>query len=186
MLSSHQFTFRYRASLIKRAYQNWIKPSENILDIGCGTGLVSDYFKNIFRCKVTVCDIKNYLVVDMPIKIMPNDHTLPFADKQFDIAMLNDVLHHMNYDTQILILKEAIRVAKKVIVFEAKPTLSAFVFDYMLNRLHYSSLNIPLSFRGKAEWEMIFRKQGWKSKFKKSPTSFFYPFSHIAFLITYK
>lgn len=177
-----KFTSKFRTILIIKAYEKWIKPGEDILDVGCGTGVVTKIIKDHFSSNITGCDIKNYLITDVPfIKIERNK--IPIGNGVYDIALLNDVLHHVEKEEQIKLLMETKRVAKRVMIFEFKPTLMAKLADIILNKLHYGSLKAPLSLRTITEWQKLFQELGFKYYTRKVRKPFWYPFSHFAFNI---
>ncbi len=183
MLKLTELTSNFRTTLMITAYTRWVKKGETALDIGCGTGVAGKNLMDRLDLKVTGCDVKNYLVCKIPfLKIQGNK--LPVADKSYDIAFLNDVLHHVNQTTQISILKEALRVAKKVLIFEAEPTFIGKLTDILLNKYHYGDLNTPLTFRSLGNWKKLFKKLSLKSNSIKLKRPLWYPFSHIAFIIT--
>ena len=109
-------TGSYRTKLIISVYRKWIKPNDNILDVGCGTGIVAKILKDNFQTKITGADIKKYLIYDLPF-ITIKSNKIPVKDESFDTAMLNDVLHHINKEYQANAIKEAMRVSKKVFIF---------------------------------------------------------------------
>lgn len=181
-----QFTSPFRSKLITIAYKPWIKKDEKILDIGCGTGITTKVIVENFKVYVTGCDVENYLVFDIPFHKISKKGKLPFKSQSFELAMLNDVLHHVDKFYQADIIKEALRVAKKVLIFEAEPTISAKVFDTLLNKFHYSSLDAPLTFRSSKNWQELFNFMKLKYIIKKVKRPFWYPFSHIAMIIKRK
>lgn len=146
-----QFTSPFRTKLITQAYRPWIKKEDRILDIGCGNGTTSNMIKEKFKVNITCCDVKNYLVPDIPFFHISTSGRLPFPSQSFDLAMLNDVLHHVERAVQVRIIKKALRIAKKILIFEAEPTMLGKIFDLILNKLHYGSLETPLTFRKKEE-----------------------------------
>ena len=183
MLKLTELTSSFRTKLMITAYAGWVKKGENALDIGCGTGIAGRYLMNHLKIKVTGCDVENYLICNIPfIKI--ENAKFPIKNNNYDIAFLNDVLHHVDEATQISILKEALRIAKKVLIFEAEPTFTAKLADILLNKYHYGSLNTPLTFRSLNNWQNLFRKLSLKSQAIKLKKPFWYPFSHIAFMVT--
>ena len=98
--------------------------------------------------------------------------------------MLNDVLHHVEWDNQERLLREALRVSKKVLLFEVQPTLVGKLCDYILGKIYYKNMLIPFTFRTSSQWETLFKRlpiRRWKTKKVKRP--FFYPFSHVAFCL---
>lgn len=80
-----------------------------VVNLGCGDCPV-DFGPDTVHVDMDRYDYKNFVQADI--------HELPFADDQFDTAVLGDVLEHCYNPVQAL--KEAGRVAKKVVatVFE--------------------------------------------------------------------
>ena len=178
-----QFTAPFRGRLIIDNYKSWLKEREKVLDIGCGNGISSKEISDKLKVNITGCDVEKNIVLDMPFSIIPKNGKLPFKDKQFDASMLNDVLHHVEKDYQLHILKEALRVSKKVLIFEVEPTLLGKLFDVLLNKLHYKSLKTPLTFRWRRDWVELFKEMGLKYETKKVNTPAWYPFSNIAVMV---
>lgn len=176
-----KITSIYRANLILLTFGSLLQKKDNVLDLGCGTGIVSSYLEKNLGVKITGCDIKNYLIHPIPFKLMKKNNKLPFRNQTYDVVMLNDVLHHLGERNQFEILREALRVGKKVLIFEARPTLSGKLFDILLNILHYGDLNTPLTFKHEAGWIKIFKKLEANYEIIRVKSLFFYPFSHIAF-----
>lgn len=180
-----KLTSSYRTKLIISVYQKWIKPNDNIIDVGCGTGVVAKNLADHFSVNITGCDIKNYLIYKIPF-LEIKDNKIPVKDSQFSIALLNDVLHHIPKQYQADVIKETTRVAKKVLIFEFEPTLIGKLADVILNKFHYDDLITPLSVRSINEWQDLFKKLTLKSQAIKLNKPFWYPFAHIAFILTKK
>lgn len=182
-MNTSQLTSTYRTKLIISVYEKWIKKGDSILDIGCGTGVVTKIIGDYFPSKVTGADIKNYLIYNIPFIKIKNGK-IPVKNNSFDFCLLNDVLHHVDKEYQANVLKEAARVGKKVLLFEFEPTILGKVADVVLNKFHYGDLHVPLSMRTKYEWQDLIKSLGFKSKSIKLERPFWYPFSHIAFIIS--
>lgn len=131
------------------------------------------------------CDIKNYLVCKIPFVQIVGDK-LPFSKQSFDVVLFNDVLHHIEKEKQVHVLKEALRVGKNVFIFEIEPSLSGDIFDVVLNKLHYDEIATPLSFRYAKEWKELFKELSADCDYIKLKRPFWYPFTHLAFKITRK
>ncbi|AKM83704.1 hypothetical protein A2422_02400 [Candidatus Woesebacteria bacterium RIFOXYC1_FULL_31_51] len=173
-----------RAKLIAKTYKDWIKPKDNVLDIGCGNGVVSLLLKKLLKINITGCDREKYLIRNITYKCMVNDSTLPFNNEVFNVSMFNDVLHHTSYKNQIGLILEALRVSKRVTIFELKPTIICKFLDFTLNKIHNPRMDIPFTYRSEIKWENLFKNNNisYKKKTVKSPI--FYPFSHAAYLLT--
>lgn len=175
-------TSSYRFKLIIQAYKNSLKENHRVLDIGCGNGIISKLLIDYFAIKLTGCDVKNYMIYKIPFKKFDGDK-LPFKKNEFNVALLNDVLHHIPFEAQTSLIKEAIRVAKTVLIFDAEPTLLGKISDVVLNKYHYGDLKVPLSFRNIEDWQKLFGRLNLKSTSTKLEKPLWYPFSHIAFKI---
>ncbi|MCL5070605.1 MAG: class I SAM-dependent methyltransferase [Actinobacteria bacterium] len=178
-----EITSRIRLKLIVKAYHPWLKKNEKCLDVGCGDGIISEQLLKYFGIKITGCDILSYLTKDIPFIYMKKEDKLPFSNNKYESCLFNDVLHHMSKENQIKLLKEGLRVAKRVLIFEDKPTLAGKAADILANLMRNKNMNIPLTFKDILEWETVFKDLGVKYKSVELPKPFLYPFSHIAFLI---
>lgn len=166
-----------------KAYDKWLKRNEKVLDIGCGRGTITKLLMDYYSLQLQACDIKNYLIYqDIPFKKMIKGKVPKFKYK-FDAALLNAVLHHIPKDKQADLIWQALKVSKKVLIFEMKPTFLAKIFDFLLNKLHYENSEIPLSFRKIPDWKKLFKELNIKSQSIVINRPFWYPFSHIAFMI---
>lgn len=181
-----QRTSAYRFLLMVKAYDRWLKKNEKVLDIGCGKGTITKFLIDRYSLHLQACDINNYLIdKKISFKKMVGGK-LPKFKQKFDAALLNDVLHHISKDKQASIIKDSLKVASKILIFEMKPTLLAKIFDFLLNKFHYGDLETPLSFRTVSDWKRLFKKFNIKSKLVIINRPFWYPFSHIAFMIEKK
>lgn len=89
--------------------------AETILDVGCAENPI---WRNT-ACKVTTLDLSTRPAGGHdPEPCIPNivgcAEALPFKDGGFDIVCLGDLLEHV--DDTYLVLKEALRVAKKKVI----------------------------------------------------------------------
>lgn len=183
MLKLATLTSTYRANLIVPIYKELLTPNSKVLDVGCGTGVVSLYLQKNLGIQVTGTDIDNYLIVEIPFQKITNPNKLPFQNNIFDAVMINDVMHHLPYPKQSLLLKECLRLAKTVLIFDEQPTLLGKIFDLILNRIHHRQMNIPLSFRSKNNWLTLFKQMGVSFKYVAVMKPFWYPFDHVCFRI---
>lgn len=171
-----------KSKLLAETYTPWITRNSSVLDVGCGNGIVSQHLADHFSLRVTGCDVKQYLLRPIIYVHMNRESELPFKSSAFDTIMFNDALHHTRKENQIHLLEEAVRVAKKnILIFEALPTLSTYVFDYLMNRLSQPLVDVPLTFRTKKEWNDVFHTLPVRVTVTVVPRPWFSPFPHIAF-----
>ena len=176
-------TSKYRANLVISTYKRWFKGNEKVIDVGCGTGVVTYLLKKELGLNIIGCDVKNYLIYDIPFVRIKNEK-LPFPNHSYDVVLLIDVLHHVDKSKQEHMVNESLRVAKNVFIFEFEPTFSGKIADIILNKLHYGNLNTPLTFRNAKDWKKVFKNLSANSNFIKLNKPFWYPFSHIAFKVS--
>lgn len=176
-----EFTLIYRSKLVIKAISPFLSKNKSVLDIGCGNGVVSYEIKKHFNCKLYSTDIQNYLKRDIKFKKIKKGCILNFDDKEFDIGLIIEVLHHIPFDMQIRLIEEALRVCSEVLIIEDKPTFIAKIIDYLINKVHNAKMPITLTFRTKEEWNDLFIDNGISSKFYNVKTDFYYPFTHYLF-----
>lgn len=84
------------------------RQSDKILDVGCGTGFVSQLYPNF---DITGIDISDGMLERNPYvwKKAPAE-SIPFPDIHFDFVVCRSLLHHL--DNPVLGLKEMVRVLK--------------------------------------------------------------------------
>ena len=180
-----KITSKFRAKLIAEVYSLWIYKGSQVLDVGCGTGVVADYISNKLSLTISGCDIDKYLLTDIAFFKMKSISELPHA-KRYDFSMFNDMLHHTNYDNQLTLLKESLRISDAVVIFELIPTIIGRYGDFFLNKIHNPKMEIPYTYRSQKEWENIFKKNKYKFEKKIVKRPLLYPFNHVAYKLTLK
>lgn len=104
-----------RANTILASFAAEITPRARVIDIGAGKGLLAQALTRQLDARVTMVDVVSYNQTNLPLTICTS-HALAFADHSFDYALLSFVLHHTCDPAAIL--REALRVARTVIVIE--------------------------------------------------------------------
>ena len=160
MTSLQESSLRYRGKIIIRAIAPFMSKEKRVLDVGCGNGVVSHQIEKHFGCRLLGTDILHYTIKDIAFMRMQKDFTLSFKDNEFDIGLFNDVLHHMPFERQLILIKEALRVCSEVLIFEAKPTLITKLLDRLANHIHNPDMPITLTHRAKEDWLRLFKEQG--------------------------
>ena len=114
--------------------------NKKIIDIACGFGSPA-FDKNLAKSYVGIDRSKK--AVDYRNKngdkcIQSDCCSIPFEDKNFDVALLISALHHLSKEKQMRAVKEAKRLANKVIILD-----------------HLKSTNKILSFMQMAYWKLL-------------------------------
>ncbi len=177
-------TCTIRGKILLDTFGDWLKSDYNVLDIGCGNGTIANIVKEKYGCNIEGTDILDFIEFDIPFKKMENETTLDYDNKSFDISMLNDMLHHTRKQEDIL--KESLRVSKRVLIFETKPTIKAKILDHVLNWGHNVDMPVPLTHKTPQQWSNLFSKLNVTFKLRESQSNWFYPLSHFAFLLEKK
>jgi len=166
----------------------FVEKGSNILDLGCGRGILSDTFKNYFQAQVTGVDVSDQRVVDLPFKIIDGKR-LPFPDNYFDAVLIIYVLHHAKYPEELL--KETKRVVKnKIIVCEDLEDKGLTHIACWLHKNTYKlgapAADNPIVFRNEKGWESLFKNIDLKINFKKklrTKLEWLYPAKHILYIL---
>lgn len=114
----------------KKTFTNLIKkysPNKEIIEAGCGTGVVSTYMASL-GYSTTAVDIdkdilnlakeisKKYNAKNKPTFLQMSILDLEFEKEKFDVSFSNGVVEHFNDKEIIKILKEQMEIASTVIV----------------------------------------------------------------------
>ena len=130
---------------------------EKILDLGCGSGIFGKKIEEKLKRKVIGIDIVDKRVCQIPFKIY-DGKKIPFPENYFDLVIISFVLHHT--EDPILVLNEAKRVGKRMIVFEDLPE---GVLGKLYCFLHWITWNLffgkfsRFNFHTTKEWREIFK-----------------------------
>ncbi len=164
-----------------------IEPQSTIIDVGCGTGrfayTIADYCKSILGIDLSKRNIDR---ANKNLNLMPNSkisfHHGPIeelnSDKgfHFNYALLTYVIHEVNEEERIQLLKNISQVADKIIIGDysvPRPKgiygiLSKFI-EFMAGREHYRNYKSYMANGGiyylaeKANLNVIYEAHGQKS-----------------------
>lgn len=177
-------TLKLRSKVLIRAIRPHIFHSAKVLDIGCGNAFIANEVRQTFSCKLTGTDVLAYLSYDIPFKLMSAPDRLDFRTKEFDFGLIVDTLHHVEFDTQINVIKESLRVCRTVLVFEVAPTWLAKKLDIGLNKIHNPKMNLCLSHRHRTDWLEFFNENEIPCQFYQVKKPFLgYPFENYLFVL---
>lgn len=151
-----------RAAVLSRRLAEVIPSGSSVLDVGCGDGCVSHLLGQL-RPDLRVRGIEVMVRGQTAIPVDPYDgEHIPFADGEFDVVMLVDVLHHTA--DPLAVLHEARRAARQAIVIKdhlcdgwlARPTLS--FMDRVGNCRH--GVSLPYNYLRLGQWHDAFSQLG--------------------------
>jgi len=168
------FSKIYERAAIKmcQSCQPFIEKGAKILDLGCGSAIAGNKFKEFFQAEVIGVDIVDRRILPLPFEIIDGKN-LPFPEKSFDTVLISYVLHHSQDPT--LLLNEAKRVSKKIIIFEDLPEGFFSKIYCKLHQLSFDKLfgnSSKTSFKTEKNWEKIFQELGLNVIFKKKINNF--------------
>lgn len=153
--------------------KNFIEEGSKILDLGCGSGIISNEFQKYFKTDLIGVDISDQRIEKIPFQII-EEKNLPFSENSFNVVLIFWVLHHTL--DPIILLREARRVTKeRIIIFEDLPEgfLSrlickihgVFFKEFIQGKCHKGNFK-----KGK-EWKEIFKNLNLKLVFEKKISS---------------
>jgi SAM-dependent methyltransferase len=156
----HNPVHRRRTQVLAHAVAAIIPENAEVLDVGCGDGLVAYSLKRL-RPRVIIRGVDVAVRSSTCIPVTNFDgQTLPYGDRTFDFVMFVDTLHHTTDPT--ILLREAARVARVGIIIKDH-TLEGFLsgptlrfMDWVGNARHHVSL--PYNYWPRSRWLEIFKQ----------------------------
>lgn len=101
------------------ALADYVGEGDSVLDVGCGTGHLSAYLREMYGVIPTGIDVKDSRQAEVSFTEFDGT-SIPFPDNSFDHVVLSEVLHHSH--DPVRLIAECDRVARRrVIVFEDMP-----------------------------------------------------------------
>jgi demethylmenaquinone methyltransferase/2-methoxy-6-polyprenyl-1,4-benzoquinol methylase len=104
----------------------------SVLDIACGTGLFCAQLRQEKNCRVVGIDLSLKMIEfakrsnpNLDVSFLHKDATdlSDFADHSFDYASILNLIHELPREKQLKVLREALRVARKVVLVDYKSPL---------------------------------------------------------------
>lgn len=176
-------TINVRSKILIDTYQKWIKAGDSVLDIGVGNGVMAWNIQKGLKCKITGTDVLKYIETPIKFTKMKGLDQLPFKNNEFDIAMLNGVLHHIDTANQPKVILEAFRVSKNLLIFDDQPSFRSKWICFVLNKIHEPRMYLPATFRTSKEWKKMFKSLKLEYKFKEAKLPWWYPLPHFGFKV---
>lgn len=148
-----------RANRIISNIEPYLNGGDRILDIGSGSCTIT---KTLRRqgFETIPLDIENLSIYEDLPAVIYDGSNIPFGNKEFSVALLITVLHHINEPE--VVLREALRVAKRVIVVEdIYSTIWRKYLTYFLDScVNLEFKDHPRSNRTDREWQETFLRLG--------------------------
>jgi len=133
----HAPVYRHRLKVLVGLIQPYLSENNQVLDIGCGAGLLGNAILNSASTPVGI----EYKGVEKnprggePIDVTGYDgNILPFEDDSFDIVVIADVLHHDLAPAKLL--NEAARVSRKFVIVKDHK-IDGFLAQYRVSFLDW-------------------------------------------------
>lgn len=160
--------------------ESFLKPKDKIIDLGAGSCMFTKALKDK-GYDVQAVDVKDYNYYK-EIKVLVYDgKRLPFKDNEFDTCLLRAVLHH-TYDPE-LVLKEAARVSKKLIIYEnVFSNIFQKYYTFAIDSIMNKELIEPHTNKTDKEWRLLFKKLSLKSVKIIDQKAYFFMKDKIYFL----
>src|SRR5437763_11036124 len=91
-----------RENEVGRRVVGHLRPGEDVLDLGSGTGLLSRWLAREGGVRPTLADVVEYSnrCQELPFIRMEDPYRVPAPDGSFDVVLLLFALHHNVYEAQ--------------------------------------------------------------------------------------
>lgn len=151
----------YKARKDYKLIAPYLKRMDKVLDIGAGTCNLCNMF-NKKGFKTTALDVVDLSLIKGVKPVLFNGRTMPFKNKEFDVALMVTVLHHIKDQKSVLL--EAKRVAKKVIVIEDiyRSQLERYMVLAWDSLVNFEFIGHPHTNRDDKDWKNYFEELGYR------------------------
>ena len=172
-----KFAVKQRGRVLLNSYKDLINENYKVLDVGCGSGQLANFIEDNSNWKITGTDVDNVLDVDMPFYLMKEKNKLDFEYNSFDVIMFNGVLHHMTTEDRNNLFKEAFRVAKIVLVFDAYSTFLNKFLCFLMYKIRFPTKKVYQNYMSPEDFDLL----GFKVKRLNIENNWYYPLKHFSF-----
>ena len=118
---------------ILRALKPDLSETDSLLEVGSGpVGIGKFYHGPFVGCEISF----PYPPKPPMLPVLASATSLPFDDRSFDGVVVSDVLEHVPPEQRMVVIREALRVARKIAVFGFPSGSKAFEYDVKLAEIY--------------------------------------------------
>lgn len=158
----------YQSLMLESLRELWLDNHRNLLDVGGGTGVIAEAIARLLPAdRVQAVDVVDRFCPSLSISTQRYDgRTLPFDDRSFDAATLNNVIHHVPIDARAGLLREIRRAVDGPLYVKDHETTGT-IDDVRLTVLDTIG-NVPFGgmlwarYLTRTEWERLARESGYR------------------------
>lgn len=168
---------------------NLVGDSHSIIDIGCGNGALANYLaiskpsRNILGMDLSrtrINDAKKTIIKNGNVKFLYGNVVSKKLPK-VDFYLICDVLHHIDYPQQEVLLaaiSKKVKKGSKLILKEVDPSNKLpFLFGHLWEKILYP--NEKINVRAKKDWLKLLKNLGFSCRITGG--AFYFPDSTIIF-----
>ena len=151
-----------RISVLAHHLSELLPRDASVLDVGSGDGLLARRVMDLRPdLRIRGVDVLPRAESHIPVAMF-DGRTLPFNDREFDVVMMVDVLHHVAEQQQLL--REMVRVSRRTIVIKdhfVRGPLAwrTLVFMDWVGNARYG-VALPYAYWSKPEWDRAYASVG--------------------------
>ena len=154
---------------------DFITAADRVLDVGCGNGQFGEAIAKRLKADVCGVEVVDYANANIPVIFFDGVH-LPFEDDSFDVIIMAMMLHHVEYQEELI--DEAIRCSRRGLViyedtyFSPWQRLAVIWNDFYSNRViglvkvlkdvegkGILKMPLPYRFRSVNSWQKLFAEK---------------------------
>jgi SAM-dependent methyltransferase len=159
-LAHRHIVYGRRITVLARHLAELLPRDASVLDVGSGDGLLARRVLDVRPdVRITGVDVLRRDSSYIPVELFDGSR-LPYADRQFDVVMMIDVLHHASQ--QEVLLKETVRVAKRAVMIKdhivhGPLAIETLRFMDWVGNARYG-VALPYSYWTEAQWQEHFAR----------------------------